>query len=143
MTRFKSWNEYATERAANEGKEPTNESKDTKKEFIHLSKTPEEQNATCSGEPLDLTYREEDEYKKMLDFLRGKKNVPDPPKPPAEAPKGWFIADEQSRGFWYDNGWTQDTSFLNEAVIDSERAAHALAQVVGGVVIPAEEVMGN
>jgi len=131
MARFKTWNEYVKNRK---------QSPDD--EFVQLSKTPEEQNVQVTGEPLDLNYHEDDDYKKLLQFLRGKSNVPTPVQPPPEAPKGWFIADEHSRGFWCNNNWTQDTDLLKEAVIHDEKAAKALAQVVGGVVIPSTEVLG-
>jgi len=97
-----------------------------------------------TGKPLDATFRDEGEYKKMLEFLRGRKNTPqivDKPVPPKAAPKGWFVVDEQSRGFWIDGGWSQETHRINEAMIDSEKAAVELARVVGGVAIPAEEIL--
>jgi len=126
--KLKTWNEYASERDASD-------------ELYQLKQPPKETNEKVVGEPLDGTYRDEAEYKKLLEFLRGKKNVPEPVKPPESAPKGWFIADEASRGFWYDNNWTTDTHLIHEAVIHDEKAAKALAQVVGGIVIPAEEVL--
>ena len=57
--------------------------------------------ADAIGEPLDNTYRQEDEYKKMLEFLRGKKNIAngalgDKPLIPQSASKGWFVVDEES-----------------------------------------------
>ncbi len=109
-----------------------------------VSETTEDNAAT--GENLDAGYRDEGEYKKMLDFLRGKKNVAngalgDKPTVPKSAAKGWFIVDEQSRGFWHDGKWTQDIDVAKEAIINSEKGATDLAKLVGGVVIPAEEIL--
>ena len=126
--KLKSWNEYASERNGSD-------------DFYQLKQPPQETNDKVVGEPLDIKYRNEAEYKKLLEFLRGKKNVPEPVKSPPGTPKGWFIADESNRGFWYDNNWTQDTHLIHEAVIRDEKAAVALSKVVGGIVIPAEEVL--
>jgi hypothetical protein len=108
-----------------------------------LPKEGKDKNLAAEGEPLDAGFRDEGEYKKMLNFLRGRGDkASENPTPPKEAPKGWFVCERQSNGFWYNGGWTQDESLLSQAVFDSEKAAHELARVLGGIVIPAEEILG-
>lgn len=87
------------------------------------------------------------EYDKLLNFLRGKKTISnaalgDKPLIPKEAAKGWFIVDENNSGYWIDGGWTQDPVNLQHGIINSEEVAKRLAGAVGGVVIPAEEILG-
>lgn len=98
-------------------------------------------NEKSLGEPFDKDYRDTKEYEKMLEFLRGKKNVPSPVKPTKETPKGWFVVDEVTRGFWVAGAWSQDQSLISDAVISTEEAARKTADAVGGLVIPASEVL--
>lgn len=94
-----------------------------------------------AGEPLDAGFRDAAEYRKLLDFLKGKNNVTVPVSPPKEAAKGWFVVDEQTKGFWADGNWSTDASQLQASMIDSEKAAHQLAKVVNGLVVPAEDLL--
>lgn len=132
MAKFKKWDEYVRDRDSG-----------TVNESAAHETTPASNSVT--GENLDFSYRDESEYKKLLDFLRGKKNAPqvtEKPQAPKESPKGWFVVDEQSRGFWVNGSWSQDTELASKGIIDSEQAASELAKVIGGVAIPAEEILG-
>ena len=96
----------------------------------------------ATGVPFDKNYRADDDYKKIMDLLKGKGNVPSPVKPPEEAEAGWFVVDEQTSGVWNAGGWSTDEAVLSEAIIDDIDKAKSVAQVVHGVVIPAKDILG-
>lgn len=101
---------------------------------------------TRAGVEMDEPFRDEEQYKKMLEFLRGKKNTPnieDKPEPPKDSPKGWFVVDESSRGFWHDGEWTTNGQLANDAILESEKAAEEIAKAVGGIVIASDEIFGS
>jgi len=116
MTKFKSWNQFITEQ-------------ENKRD------DPDADIGVTAPEP------EKDEYRKLLDFIKGKKTVDTPAKPPANVPKGWFVVDEATKYFWHNGNWAMDPSLLEDAIIDSEKGAIELSKAVGGVVIPAEEIL--
>lgn len=100
-----------------------------------------------SGVELDSEYRSTADYDKMLEFLRGKKNTPDitdKPVPPKGVAKGWFVVDEASKGLWNaeNREWSHDAVDAELCIFKNESAAQATASVVGGLIIPVEEILG-
>ena len=132
--------DYLKQRDAGSAKESFIETS-TAEELVSGKPKEKEEALAKTGQPMDASFRDEGEYKKMLDFLRGKNNVKTPSAPPPGVPKKWFVVDESSRGFWVNGDWSQDESLASEALFDSEKAAKELARVVGGVVVPAEEIL--
>lgn len=137
----KSLEEYIKDRESGVLPQPFTDIQEVKDVKSQASKKAEENpEMSIAGKEMEFE-KNEKEYKQMLNFLRGKKTEPAPVVPPKEAPKGWFVVDEQSRGFWANGSWQYDEGLLSTAVLDSEKAATELARVVGGIVIPAEEIL--
>ena len=110
---------------------------------VNIPPKEREEGLAKTGKPMDDGYRNMAEYEKMLDFLKGKKSKEAEGSPvPKDVPRKYFVVDESANGFWVNGGWSQDESLAQEALFDSEKAARELARVVGGVVVPAEEILG-
>ena len=95
-----------------------------------------------TGEALDKNYRDPDFDRKLQEFIKGKKNAQPPVVPPKEAPKGWFVVDEETKGFWCEDAWTNDPAMAQAALINSAEEAKEIASLTGGVAIPANEILG-
>ena len=126
-----SWDDFVKQRELSEEEVNVTEAVDSAADKVDLA-----------GEDLDAGFRDAGEYRKLLDFLKGKNNVTVPVAPPKEAAKGWFVVDEQTKGFWADGNWSTDEGLLQASIIDSEKAAIQLAKVVNGVVVAAEDLLG-
>ena len=150
MTKF-DLNEYIRQRDAGMPKPDLTETSNTrstadeiaKPATIKTSPKEKEEGLVKTGQPMDASWRNMAEYEKMLDFLKGKKSKEAEGSPvPKGVPRKFFVVDESANGFWVNGGWSQDESLAHDALIDSEKAAKEIARVVGGVVVPAEEILG-
>jgi hypothetical protein len=119
------------------GKQKVNESmSDLKKDADLQLKTGDFVTDDTVGSRLDDEYQNDPkEYKKQQDFLKGL-NKPDPiPK------NGWFVVDEQTGQVWHNNKWNMPARIeLEDAVVETEKAAQILANVVSGKIYAAENV---
>ncbi len=142
MNTVRRWEDYIAERDAAEQQEPLSK---VEKPLARPSKIRSEavaEQPPNTGERLDQSYRDKDFDKKLQEFIKGRKNASPPVVPPKEAPKGWFVVDEETKGFWAGDDWSQNPNLMKENVIDSEKDAHSIAKLVNGVVIPAAEILG-
>jgi len=142
MNTVRHWEDYLAERDAAESQESTPK---IDKPLTRPSKVRSEavaEQPSNTGKRLDEPYRDKDFDKKLQEFIKGRKNSSPPVVPPKEAPKGWFVVDEETRGFWAGEDWSHDTNLMKKNIIDSEKDAHSIAKLVNGVVLPAAEILG-